>query len=234
MSEALNKFVYGVDDDVTLRNQILEVTNLLKGNGSGCTPDQQMWLSYFQSPANISGMKEAYAKFGIPPKNRKSERPCFFCSWKDYCDWGDVFRFYYYSKIAQDYPALNPQVKSNCNLIKGYIQGLEQEKVNVDKEFTIRNDNERRLRQLEVLNDKLNDFNSLYATMNCDNWIADQERQKVAAERAAALAQSEQSNISVYKQTAQQSATGTTQIALYVLGGVAVIIGLMIIFRKKD
>jgi hypothetical protein len=229
MSEALNKFVYGADDDGTLRNQLVAVTNEL-----ACNADQQQWLSYFQSPSNISGIKEAYAKFGIPPKNRKSERPCYFCKWIDYCDWGDVFRFYYYAKIAQDYPALNPQVKANCNLIKGYIQALEQEKVALDKEFTIRNDNQRRLRQLEVINDKLNDFNGLYSTMNCDNWIADQERKKVAAERAAALAQSEASNVSVYKQTAQQSATGTTQIALYVLGGVAVLIGLMIIFKKKD
>jgi hypothetical protein len=229
MSEALNKFVYGADDDVTLRNQLVAVTNEL-----ACNADQQQWLSYFKSPSNISGMKEAYAKFGIPPKNRKSERPCFFCKWIDYCDWGDVFRFYYYAKISQDYPALNPQVKANCNIIKGYIQALEQEKVAVDKEFTIRNDNQRRLRQLEVINDKLNDFNGLYSTMNCDNWIADQERKKVAAERAAALAQSEASNISVYKQTAEQSASGTTKIALYVLGGVAVLVGLMIIFKKKD
>lgn len=228
---ALNRFMYGADDDATLRAKMVEVTKLL-----GCHPDQPQWLSYFSSPAYISGMKEAFAKYGIPAKNRESYHTGLgvFGSWHDFCDWGDVFRFYYYAKIAQDYPSLNPQIKANCNLIQGYIQGLEQEKVFVDKEFTIRNDNERRLRQLEVINEKLNDFNGLFSTMNCDNWIADQERQKVAAERAAALAQSEASNISVYKQTAQESATGTTKIALYVLGGVAVLVGLMIIFKKKD
>ena len=228
---ALNKFMYGADDDSSLRSQLIEVAKLL-----GCHPDQQQWLSYFSSPAYISGMKEAFSKYGIPAKNRASYHTGvgIFGSWHDFCDWGDVFRFYYYAKLAQDYPALNPKLKTNCNLIKGYVQALEQEKVNVEKEFTIRNDNDRRLKQLEAINEKLNDFNGLYSTMNCDNWIADQETQKAAAERAAALAQSQASNIAVYKQTAQESATGTTRIALYVLGGVAVLVGLMIIFKKKD
>lgn len=226
---ALNKFMYGADDDLSLRSQLIAVANEL-----GCHPDKEQWVSYFSSPANISGLKEAYAKFGMPAKNRKSwKEGGIFGGWHDYCDWGDVYRFYYYSKIAQDFPALNKDVLSNCNILKGFIQSLEQEKVNVDKEFTIRNDNDRRVRQLEVINDKIGDFNGLYSSMNCDNWLADQERKKVAAERAAALAQSEKSNISVYKQTAQESASGTTKIALYVLGGVAVLVGLMIIFKKK-
>jgi len=231
MATSLNKFMYGADDDANLRAQLLAVTNLL-----GCNSDQQQWLSFFSNPANIAGMKEANAKYGIPAKNRQSYHTGLgmFGTWHDFCDWGDVFRFYYYSKIAQDYPTLNPDVKSNCNVIKGYIQGLENEKVNVDKEFTIKNDNERRVRQLEVINEKLNDFNSLYATMSCDTWIADQDRIKVEAARTKALKQSEASNIAVYQQTAQQSSTSTTKIALYVLGGVAVLITIMILTKKKE
>ena len=230
MADTLNKFIYGAEDDAALRSQLVAVTNLL-----GCNADQQQWLSYFNTPAYISGMKEAFAKYGIPPKNRASYHTGLgvFGTWHDFCDWQDVFRFYYYAKLAQDYPALNPDLKTNCNLIKGYIQALEQEKVNVDKEFTIRNDNDRRLKQLEAINEKINDFNGLYSTMNCDNWLQNQASQKAAAERAAALAQSQASNIAVYQQTAQESATGTTKIALYVLGGVAVLVGLMIIFKKK-
>lgn len=229
MADSLNKFMYGANDDENLRAQLLSVANLLQ-----CNSDQQQWVSYFNSPANIAGMKEAQAKYGIPQKNRQSYHTGLgiFGKWHDFCDWGDVFRFYYYSKISQDYPTLNPNVKSNCNVIKGYIQGIENEKVYVDKEFSIRNDNDKRIRQLEVLNEKLNDFNSLYANMNCDVWIADQERLKVEAARTKALKQSEQSNVSVYKQTAEQSATGTTKIALYVLGGVALLISIMIL-RKK-
>jgi hypothetical protein len=231
MATSLNKFMYGADDDANLRAQLLAVTNLL-----GCNSDQQQWLSFFSNPTNIAGMKEANAKYGIPAKNRQSYHTGLgmFGTWHDFCDWGDVFRFYYYSKIAQDYPTLNPDVKSNCNVIKGYIQGLENEKVNVDKEFTIKNDNERRVRQLEVINEKLNDFNSLYATMSCDTWIADQDRIKVEAARTKALKQSEASNIAVYQQTAQQSSTSTTKIALYVLGGVAVLITIMILTKKKE
>jgi hypothetical protein len=230
MADSLNKFMYGTNDDASLRAELVAITNLL-----GCNSEYQQWVSYFNNPANIAGMKEAQTKYGIPKRNRESYHTGLgiFGKWHDFCDWGDVFTFYYYSKISQDYPTLNPKVKSNCNIIKGYIQGLENEKVNVDKEFTIRNDNDKRIRQLEVLNDKLNDYNSLYANMNCDVWIADQERIKVEEARTKALKQSQESNISVYKQTAEQSATGTTKIALYVLGGVAILISIMIFTRKK-
>ena len=231
MAEALNKFVYGPEDDMSLRQSLMDVANTL-----GCNTDTEQWKMFINNPSNISALKEAKAKYGIPPKNRQSYHTGLgiFGKWHDFCDWGDLFRFYYYAKLSQDYPALNPDVKQNCTVIKGYLAGLENEKVNVDKEFTIRNDNDRRIRQLEAINEKISDFNSFYATMQCDTWLADQAAQKAAAARAAALAQSEKSNISVYQQTAQQSASSTTKIALYVLGGVGVLIGLMIIFKKKS
>ena len=155
MAEALNKFVYGPEDDMSLRQSLMDVANTL-----GCNTDTEQWKMFINNPANISALKEAKAKYGIPPKNRQSYHTGLgiFGRWHDFCDWGDLFRFYYYAKLAQDYPALNPDVKQNCTIIKGYLAGLENEKVNVDKEFIIRNDNDRRIRQLEAINEKISDF----------------------------------------------------------------------------
>jgi len=227
--EPIDKFIYGNEDDATLRAQLVEVASLL-----WCTNGQQNeWISYFNNPTNIAGLKEARIRYGIPPKNRPSVRSSgLFGKWTNYCDWGDVYRFWYYAKIAQDFPALNPNLKANCYIIKGYLQGLEAERVSVEKAFAATSDAERHNRQLEVLADKINDMNSLYATMSCDNYIAEQDRIRVAQERAKALQQSSASNIQVFQATSGASGGGT-KIALYVFGGVAALITLMILRKKR-
>lgn len=227
--QPIDNFLYGNEDDPTLRAQLVEVANLL-----WCTNGpQNEWISYFNNPANIAGLKEARARYGIPPKNRPSWRSSgLFGKWHDYCDWGDVYRFWYYAKIAQDFPSLNADFKGNCYVINGYIKGLEAERVNAEKAFAATGDAERHNRQLEVLAEKINDMNSLYASMSCDNYIAEQDRIRVAQERAKALQQSSASNIQVFQATAGASGGGT-KLAIYVFGGVAALVALMIVFKKK-
>jgi hypothetical protein len=224
----VDKFVYQQVDDPALRQQLIDIANTFWCVNGG----QNEWISFFSNPDNIEGIKEAQSKLGIPPKNREAWRSKgLFGKWHDYCDWGDIYRFWYYAKLALDFPALNPDVKMNCYTINSYLQGLEAEKVSVDTAYATTNDNERHIRQLEVIADKIAEANGIYATMTCDLFISEQEAQKLAAQRAAALAQSQKSNIAVYQATAGASGGGTG-IAIYVFGGVAALIAIML-FRKK-
>lgn len=221
------KFVFTSEDDEQLRKELSSIAGEF-----ACTNNaQREWVAYFNNPTNIQGIKEALNKYGLPPRNRKSYRKNIF-KWVDFCDWGDTYRFYYYANIAQDYPALNPENKKNCYVIQGYIAGLEQEKVSVTNQYAITNDKERYIREMEVIGEKLNDFNSLYATMQCDAYKAEEDRLIAEAERTKALEQSQKINVGTYQQTAGASGGGT-KIALYAFGGVALLIGIMVLARKR-
>jgi hypothetical protein len=223
------QFVFTSTDDAQLRQQLVAIAN-----DFSCTNGaQREWVAYFTNPNNIQGIKEALSKYGLPPKNRPSYKPSgLFRKWRDFCDWGDTYRFYYYAKIAQDYPALNPEKRENCYIIQGYIDGLEAERVNSSKLYAINNDAERYKREMEVIGEKLNDYNSLYSSMMCEQYFDEQDRLIAEDERAKALEQSQQSNVGTFQQTAGTSGGGT-KLALYVFGGVAALIGIMLIARKK-
>lgn len=109
---------------------------------------------------------------------------------------------------------------------------MEQERVNVTKLYAIKNDGERYKREMEVIGEKLNDFNSLYSSMLCDSYIAEQDRLIAEAQRTKALEQSQKINVGTFQQTAGTSGGGT-KLALYVFGGVAALIGIMLLARKK-
>lgn len=225
----INKFVYGVEDDSQLRQQLVEIANTL----GGCTDSQNEWVSFFNNPANAQAIKEAKGKYGLPVKNRPSYKPSgLFTKWVDYCDWGDIFRFYYYAKLSQDFPALNPNNPQNCYSIKALLAGLEQERVNVGKQYAASNDNERYKRQLEVIGEKVNDYNALFGTMACTQYMAEQDRIISEQQRIAALEKSQSINIDTFQKTAGTSGGGT-KIALYVFGGAAVLVGIMF-FAKRN
>lgn len=229
MAAELEKFIYGSEDDTQLRQQLVDIAN-----NFGCTGGaQNEWVSYFQNPANIQGIKEAKAKYGLPPKNRISTRSKgLFGKWTNYCDWGDTYRFYYYAKIAQDFPALNPNDRRNCYVIQGFLDGLESEKANAANIYAVTNDREKYNRELQVIADKLNDFNSLYSSMSCAQYFSEQDRLISEEQRKKALEQSQKINVGTFQQTAGTSGGGT-KIAIYVFGGVAALIGIMLLARKK-
>ena len=224
----VDKFVYQQVDDPALRQQLIDIANTFWCLNGG----QNEWITFFSNPDNIEGIKDAFAQYGLPPKNRESWRGNgLFGKWHDYCDWQATYKFYFAAKLSESFPSLNPDVKMNCYTIKGYLDGLGQEKVNSDAKYATTNDADRHNAEITVIADKVNYFNGLYATMTCDLFISEQEAQKLAAQRAAALAQSQKSNIAVYQATAGASGGGTG-IAIYVFGGVAALIAIML-FRKK-
>lgn len=226
----INKFVYGTDDDASLRQKLAEVCNSL-----GCVIEaKNEWLPYFNNPANIQSLREAQAKYGIPPLNRASyKNSSLFGRWNDFCDWGDVYRFYFYAKIAQDFPALNPDNDANCYLIKGYINGLEQARVSSGKRYAASNDNDRYIRETEVLGEKINDFNSLFSTMNCKEYMDAQDRKKSLAQEQIRLKLDQKRQAETFANTSTASG-GVTKLALYVFGGVAALIGIMLVARKAS
>jgi len=229
MAAELEKFIYGSEDDAQLRQQLVDIAN-----NFGCTGGAQIeWASYFENPANIQGIKEAKAKYGLPPKNRISTRSKgLFGKWTNYCDWGDTYRFYYYAKIAQDFPALNPNDRRNCFVIQGFLEGLESEKTNAANIYAITNDREKYNRELEVIGEKLNDFNSLNSTLSCEQYFSEQDRIIVDERRKKTKEQSQKDLQDSFDKTASVSGGGT-KIAIYVFGGVAALIGIMLLARKK-
>jgi hypothetical protein len=223
------QFVFTSTDDAKLRQQLVDIAN----DFSCINGAQREWASYFSNPNNIQGIKEALAKYGLPPKNRASYKPAgLFKKWINFCDWGDTYRFYYYAKISQDYPSLNPEKRENCYIIQGYIDGLEAERVNSGKLYAVSNDNERYKREMEVIGDKLNDYKALYSSMMCEQYYEEQDRLVSEQQRAKALEQSQKSNVDTFEKTAGTSGGGT-KIGIYVFGGVAALIGIMLLVRKK-
>jgi hypothetical protein len=222
--------IYGTQDDIELRQYLADVAKSLF-----CTNGSQLeWESFFNNPYNMQGIKEARAKYGLPNKNRESWRSGgLFGKWTNYCDWKDVFRFFYYAKLSQDYPNVNPQNKQNCYTIDGYLNGLEQERVNVAKQYAITNDVDRYKIQMEVISEKINDYNSLYSSMICNQYISAQDRLISQQERANALKQSQEINVGTFQQTAGVSGGGT-KIALYIFGGAAALVGIMLFAAKKS
>lgn len=231
---AAGQFIYGQEDDSQIRAKLVAVATQFK-NAKGCIAlgsEPQDWINFFNNPKNIQSIKEAFEKYGMPSGNRPSIGGKLFKKGKDFCDYGDIFRLYYHAKIAQDYPALNPNYKDNCYLIDGYLKGLETEKVAVEKEKAKTNNLDKYIRQMQVLNDKISDFNSLASNMLCKNYFKEQDSFIVEARNEKAREAAKKTQQEAYK-AASETTTKQTNIALYVFGGAAVLIGIMFFASRK-
>lgn len=225
----VDKFVYGEQDDPALRQQLVSIATTFS-----CRPEMQQWISFFNDASNISGIEAAKAKYGIPPKNREATKSGnLFGRWTDYCDWYDIYRFYYYAKLSKDYPSLNPNNKENCYLIAGYLDTLEKEKIFIEKNYTLTNDKEKFNLELEAFNDKVAEYSLLYNDMLCDEYKKQQEEEKNKLATEEKLKFSLQQQVSALQQTSGTSGGGT-KLAIYVFGGVAALIGIMLLARKNS
>jgi len=222
----VDAFVYNSGDDSNLRQALLDVAN----SGLSCNAEvYNTAVQFFNNPANINALKEAKDGMGLPAKNRESERG-FLKKTKDYCDWGDLYKFYYYAKLAKTFPKLNPNNKENCYKIQGIIEGLQAEKTERARIYTSTNDLEKYKREEEVLALKIAEFNSLFASMSCEVYMRDELDKRAEDARIKTEDEAQKTLEEVFADT-QKASSNTTKVATYVAIGVAVLIGGLVVIK---
>lgn len=223
LSQLTFKYPLNTGDDPTLRNS---VTNIV--NSFGCMTDYNAMKIFFATPSNIVGIKSAIDKYGLPPANRDSYHTGagFLGRWHDYCDWDKgMAKFYYYAKLSMQYPVL-AQAQTNCDAINGYLIALEQEKKSADEDNISTPHEDVHTPKIQAISDKISEYNSIYASISCDQYLSDVAQKKISDAQAAALAASTASELSVYTQTSGTSGGGT-QLAIYAAVGVAIVIAVL-------
>jgi len=147
-----------------IKNKLIEIAKSV-----GCDPTKSsVMVNFFSDDDNWNAIIDTYDKFSYPMRNRPSVRPCFFCKWIDYCDWQEVYHFYNFAKVSFDYPELETD-KNNCYQIKSALVSLETAKAN-----SILGDASYKT----ALEEKISEYNSLFASMSCDKFIIDEEKRK--------------------------------------------------------
>jgi hypothetical protein len=223
----VNSFFYQKDDSA-LRQQLIDISNTFF-----CTNGQQnTWIAFFQNSSNILGILEAKEKYGIPPRNRDSERPCWLCDWVDYCDWGDMYRFYFYAQLAMDYPKIDPNDKNNCYLIDGFLEGLENEKTLAQNRFVSSNDNDKLSREIEAIGEKMSYYKSLQSKMNCSLFKQQElDRRALLNEQTSSQLAANVNKQALKEALNQPQAGGGTKIGLYVGIGTAILIAGLVTYK---
>jgi len=199
---------------------------------SGCRPKAEVdnMINFFSDPDNAKAIAEAEDKRGgAPPENRPSYHTGvgFLGKWHDFCDWEAVYDFYNYAKISADFPK-PAMVKSSCGNIKSALVGLESAKQNA-----IANRDDLYKKAIDI---KISEYNSIYASLDCDQYILDQERMKAEemAKRqellSAELAEKAFDKASGTTPT-QGSKTGTY--VLYGFVGLSAVIFLTVLLKKN-
>jgi hypothetical protein len=228
MESMVDKFVYGKEDDPALRQELISIANTFL-----CRPEMQEWIQFFSNAQNIQGIQAAKAKYGMPRRNRPATKSsALFGRWTDYCDWYDTYKFYYFAKLNLDYPTFNPKDMSACYLLSGYTDTLAEENRNNEKNYTLTNDKEKLQLETDALNDKVAEYKLLYNNMLCDEYKKQQEEDKSKVYTQEKLDYSLKQQQEALKSTAGTSGGGT-KLALYVFGGVAALIGIMLLARKN-
>jgi len=207
--------------------EIIEAAKSLAGCKS---QESAKMVSFFSDPDNQKAIAEAYDKRGsYPPKNRASYHKGlgFLGKWYDFCDFEPIFDFYNYAKISADFPRpANNQ--SSCGVIKSALVGLESAKQNA---IASRDDYYRKA--IEI---KISEYNAIYASLDCDQYILDQERIK-----AEEMVKRQEILSAGLLEEGYDKASGTTPTAgsktgtyvLYGFVGLSAVIFLTVLLKKQ-
>jgi hypothetical protein len=201
---------------------------------SGCRPKGEVdtMVNFFSDRDNAMAIAEAADKLGgEPPNNRPSTNSGWGLfkknsGWTDYCDWQAVYDFYNYARVVADFPKpANSQ--SSCGKIKSLLVGLQDA-----KSAAISTKDDFRRRAIDI---KISEFNSIYGSLDCDQYILDQERIKAEEmvrreqELAAKLAGEAFDDVTG-DPNAKGSKTGTY--VLYGFVGLSAIVFLTVLLKK--
>lgn len=208
-----------------MATEIIEIAKSL----SGCRPrETNTMVAFFSDPDNAKAIADTLDKFGAyPPKNRASFHKGlgFLGKWTDFCDFDPINDFYNFAKISVDFPKLSSN-KANCYQLKSALVGLETVKANAmvgDKAYQ---------KAIEI---KISEYNALYSSLACDQYIIDQE--KIQAEAASLRTQKSAAELQA---EAFDKASGTTPTAgsktgnyiLYGFVGLSAIVFLTVMLKK--
>lgn len=216
----VDAYVYSNADDSALRQKLVDIANTL-----GCTGKNSEWVAFFQNPANIAGIKEAVAVLGMPSPNRPSERRLL--KWVDFCEWQSLYKFYFYAKIAVDYPALKED-KVNCSVVNEILKSLESEKSASEKRALT--DASLRAIEMEVLDAKLSDFKSFKSRYSCDEYLRSVTEKKAQVQALQSQQQSAKLIEQQYK-SLQAAPSNELKMATYIAVGVGVLVTGIIVVR---
>jgi hypothetical protein len=160
-------------DNQALRQQLLDITE-----SYSCMPEYANMKTFFSNPNNIQGIQDAQNKYGIPPANRSSFHTGLgiFGKWHDFCDRDAIGKFFAFANISMKYPTYSPTDQANCQAIKTALVSLNSAKANIPS--TTNADITKSLKA--AYDDKIADYNTLYASLTCDTYIANQAQIKAA------------------------------------------------------
>lgn len=201
---------------------------------SGCRPKAEVdnMVRFFSDSDNAMAIAEASDKLGgDPPNNRPSTNSGWGLfkknsGWTDYCDWQAVYDFYNYAKVSADFPK-PAMLQSSCGVIKAALVGLQDAKAAA---IATKDDLARK-----AIDMKISEYNSVYASLNCDQYILDQERIK-----AEEMAKRQQVFASDLQEKAFDKASGSTPTegsktgtyVLYGFVGLSAIVFLTVLLKK--
>lgn len=160
-------------DNPALRQEILDITE-----SYGCMAEYANMKTFFSNPNNIQAILDAQAKYGLPPKNRQSYHTGFgiFGKWHDPCDRDPMGKFFAFANVSSKYPTYSPTDQANCQAIKTALVALNSAKTNIPSSTNA--DIAKSLKA--AYDDKIADYNTLYASLTCDTYLANQAQIKAA------------------------------------------------------
>jgi hypothetical protein len=203
---------------------------------SGCRPKPEVdrMVNFFNDSDNRMAIMEAADKLGgEPPNNRPSTNSGWGLfkknsGWTDYCDWQAVYDFYNYAKISAEYPKPSKNQAESCGDIKTALVGLESA-----KQTAIASGDTLYKKAIDM---KISEYNSIYASLDCDQYILDQERIKTEeAIKRQGLFSSELAADAFKDATDDPDAKGsqTGTYVLYGFVGLSAIVFLTVLLKKN-
>lgn len=209
-------------EDIKLRKDLLYICEN-ENNNLSCLGSQLTEIKNFiNNPQNIVGIREAVAKLGMPTPNRAAERKGF--RWVDYCDYASIAEFYTYAQLAVKYPKF-PVNQQACSQLKSLLLALNQERLNKRAYYSNMDFESYFDKSLQA---KLSEYESLYARLTCDEYIVQQQESAASAARTAELKAAAMAQASAFGEATKK---GVSNVGIYVLGGVAGLIALIITVR---
>jgi len=200
-------------DDPTTRNQILAIVETFK-----CMAQYTDMKTFFSNAANISGIKDAVAQYGIPAKNSPIRHGVFGIKTHTPCDWNKgMLRLYVYAYYMVQIDAMNYSTCDGLAAIQTYITNTKADitggALTQDEKNT----------RLDALNDIATEVNTAFSSMLCGTVITNEQN-------ATALADQQQAATAA---AALSTTPNTTKYFIYGVAGIIVILGLKMFLKKK-